>query len=162
MSLEALTVEEGGEGFYTVSLDAEPAGPVTVTPSPPSGTDVSVDPSALTFTTENWGMPQTVAVRAEEDTDALADPVVTIGNLVAGSDYGSVSARSVEVSIVENDTPTLSVAAVEGLESVGALVFEVSLSVPSSSEVSVDYSTSDGSGSAVLGRVRTMRRRSGR
>ena len=43
----ALTVAEGGSGEYTVALAAEPSGPVTVTVSGHSGTDVSLNASSL-------------------------------------------------------------------------------------------------------------------
>ena len=148
VSRDALTINEGSTESYTVVLDSEPTGPVTVTPSVPSNTDVSVDPSSLTFTTGDWRFPKTVFVEAEDDTDAVADALVTISHQVSGADYGSVMASSVTVTIVETDTATLSVEATAGSESSGSLTFRVTLSTPSSSEVTVDYATSNGPGSA--------------
>ena len=148
VSRDALTVDEGSTGNYTVVLDSEPTGPVTVTPSVPANRDLSVDPTELEFTTGNWRNPKTVFVEAATDTDTVADAPVTIGHQVSGADYGSVRASSVRVTIVETDTSTLSVEAAEAPESGGTLVFRVTLSRLSSSEVTVDYATSDGSGSA--------------
>ena len=148
LSRDALTVDEGSTGNYTVVLDSEPTGPVTVTPSVPSNRDLSVDPAELEFTTGNWHVPRTVFVEAATDTDTVADAPVTISHQVSGADYGSVRASSVRVTIVETDTSTLSVEAAEAPESGGTLVFRVTLSRLSSSEVTVDYATSDGSGSA--------------
>ncbi len=148
ISRDALTVVEGATGSYTVALDSEPTGPVTVTPTVPENTDVSVDPTELTFTTGDWSSPKTVLVAAARDPDMVGDAPVTISHQVSGSDYGSAPASSVEVTIVEADASTLAVEAAEGSENDGTVVFRVTLSKASSSEVTVDYATSDGSGSA--------------
>ena len=148
ISRNALTVDEGSSGSYTVVLDSEPTGPVTVTPTAPANTDLSVDPTELTFTAGDWSSSQTVSVAAATDTDTAADPSVAISHQVNGSDYGSVLAASVLVTIVEADTSTLSVEAAAALESDSTLVFRVTLSRASGSEVTVDYATSNGSGSA--------------
>ena len=59
-----LTVLEGGRGSYTVVLESEPAGTVTVTAAVPEGTDVTVSPQRLTFTADDWSEPREVTVRA--------------------------------------------------------------------------------------------------
>ena len=123
ISHDALTVDEGSNDSYTVVLDSEPTGTVTVTPSVPANTDLSVDPMELEFTTGNWRMPQTVFVEAETDPDTVADAPVTISHQVSGADYSAVRASSVRVTIVEADTSTLSVDAVEAPENGGTLVF---------------------------------------
>ena len=66
-SLATLSILEGESGTYTVVLATQPTGDVTVTPVVPSGTDVTVDPTSLTFTTGNWGTEQTVKVSAAAD-----------------------------------------------------------------------------------------------
>ncbi len=142
----ALTIAEGGSSSYTVVLRAEPSGAVTITPSA-SSAEVTVNPAALTFTSGDWNAPQRVDVNAEHDTDAVADPSVTISHQVSDGDYGSVSASSVRVTVVEDDAPTLSIESADADESDGQLAFEVSLSIVSSEDVTVDYRTSDGSGS---------------
>ena len=97
-----LTVLEGGRGSYTVVLESEPAGTVTVTAAVPEGTDVTVSPQRLTFTADDWSEPREVTVRAAEDADALADAEVTVRHAVSG--YGAVTAAAVTVTIQENDT----------------------------------------------------------
>ena len=42
----SLTVPEGGDSTYTVVLETEPTGPVTVTPSVGDNADVTVSPVA--------------------------------------------------------------------------------------------------------------------
>ena len=58
-----LGVDEGDSNTYTVELDSEPTGPVTVTPVRSGDSDVSVS-AALDFDADNWDTPQTVTVRA--------------------------------------------------------------------------------------------------
>ena len=105
-----LTVREGGDGTYTVVLTSQPTGPVTVTPLHGSGdTDVTVS-GALTFTTADWNVAQTVTVSAASDTDAEND-TATIEHTIAGADYGanSVTADDVTVTVTDDDTASTQV-----------------------------------------------------
>ena len=66
-----------------------------------------------------------------------------------GGDYEDVAAAGVEVTIIENDTPVLSVVPeVSAPEGAGALAFAVSLSTASSETVTVGYATADGTATA--------------
>ncbi|MDE2976750.1 MAG: PKD domain-containing protein [Acidobacteriota bacterium] len=151
VSASTLAVTEGSQGTYTVVLDAEPDGEVTVTPVVPAGTDVSVEPVSLTFGTTGWDKPRTVSVSAAADPDAVSDPAVTIEHRVAGAGYGSVNAPSVSVLAVETDSPTLSVSSANAVESSGAVVFQVAISTATDREVTVDFATRDGSASSAAG-----------
>ena len=148
VSTGALQVREGAAETYTVALDSEPTGTVTVTPSVPENRNLSVVPSSLTFTAGDWQTAKTVTVEADTDANTTSEPPVTIGHRVSGADYGSVTASSVRVTIVERDTSVLSVEAAEAFEDAGTLTFEVTLSKDSTSEITVDYATSNGTGSA--------------
>ena len=94
----SLTIGEGGSGTYTVVLDTQPSGDVTVTiVNPTDNTDVTAEPAALTFTTTNWDTAQTVTVSAAQDGDT-DDDTATVTHTVSG--YGSVSsAASVTVTV---------------------------------------------------------------
>ena len=98
----SLTIGEGGSGTYTVVLDTQPSGDVTVTiVNPTDNTDVTAEPAALTFTTTNWNSAQTVTVSAVLDADT-DDDTATVTHTVSG--YGSVSsAASVTVTVAEED-----------------------------------------------------------
>ena len=95
VSTAALTVAEAGSGTYTVKLDAQPTGNVTITPSSddPSAATVS---GALTFTTGNWATAQTVTVTRADDTDTTS---VTVSHAVAGGGYAGVTASAVRVTL---------------------------------------------------------------
>ena len=84
-------------------LDTEPTGNVTVTITDPTGvTDVTADPSTLTFTDQNWGTAQTVTVTAAQD-DNGDDETATITHTVSG--YGTVSTADDVTVTVEDDAP---------------------------------------------------------
>ena len=118
ISITALEVAEGDTGRYTIVLDTEPTADVTVAIQVPEDTDIAVSPLTLTFTADNWNTPQTVAVTAAQDADAVADDPVTITHAVSGGDYEGVTAAEVEVTIIEDDTTgvTISITALEVAE----------------------------------------------
>ena len=103
LSTSAVNVAEGSSATYTVVLDSEPTGAVTVTPSVTGSTDVTLKPASLDFTASNWNTKQTVTVFAAEDADAV-DESATLEHEVSGADYGEVSARSVTVDVSDNET----------------------------------------------------------
>ena len=148
VSETALTVMEGMTGTYTVVLDSQPTGDVTVTVGGASG-DVSASPSSLTFTTMNWDTAQTVTVTAADDDDAIVDDAVTLTHTVSGADYDSETAGSVTVTITEDDpvdvNPTFRVTGPARVgEGDGTATYRVSLSKQPDSTVTVDYATADG------------------
>ena len=109
VSRTSLTVNEGGNGTYTVKLDTQPSADVTVTVNDPTDNgDVTADPASLTFTTSNWATAQTVTVSAAEDADSTQD-TATVTHTVAGGDYDSFAASSVAVTVTDNDTPGVTV-----------------------------------------------------
>ena len=111
VSPTSLSVTEGGSNSYTVVLDSQPTGTVTVTPSASGSPDVSVSGEALTFTASDWEEEQTVAVSAAQDADAVNDTGV-VSHVVAGADYGgnSVTADAVSVTVGDDETASTQVA----------------------------------------------------
>ena len=144
VSLTALTITEGDSGSYTIVLDTEPAADVTVEIQAPENADMAVDQTALTFTADNWNAPQTVTVTAAHDDDAVVDDPVVLTHTVSGGDYEGISVVSVEVSIIEDDTPTLTIADANATEGDGEITFTVRLNVASSLAITVDWTTADG------------------
>ena len=94
---DPVTVREGGAATYTVSLDARPAENVVVELSSDNG-DVTVQPSSLTFTADNWQTAQTVTVSASHDGDKTDERAV-ISHQVSGE-----TAASVNVSVTDDDS----------------------------------------------------------
>ena len=134
---EELEVTEGSSESYTVVLDLEPEGTVTVTVGG-AVEDVTVAPEELTFTTLNWSTAQTVTVTAAEDADAVVDAAVTLTHEVSGGGYDGVTAPDVEVTIIENDIAGVTVApeALEVLEG-GSATYAVVLDAEPTGPVTV-------------------------
>ena len=107
VSKSGLTMSEGGSGTYTVALDSQPTGNVTVTPSSGKPAVATVLPAALTFTTGNWSSAQTVTVTGVDNDVDAADASATVTHGVAG--YGSVPAGNVAVTVTDNDTAGVTV-----------------------------------------------------
>ncbi len=107
VSESALTVtEEDATGdSYTVVLDTEPTADVTVTVAGHAGTDVTPNPTTLTFTSLDWNTPRTVTVTADNDGDTDND-TVTLTHSAASSDgnYSSIAIPGVTVTVLDNDT----------------------------------------------------------
>ena len=102
VGVTALTVPEGGGATYTVVLESEPTGNVTVTPSVSGNSEVTVS-SALTFTPSDWDQAQTVTVSAASDSDAVND-TATVTHTVSGGDYGTVAAGDIAVTVDDDET----------------------------------------------------------
>ncbi len=112
ISPATLTIVEGKTGTYTVVLDTEPVGDVTVAIAGTTNTDLSVNNTSLTFTSDNWDTPQTITVTAQENGDTADEAAVTITNTASSDDddtYDSVAAGSLEVTVMDNDTEGVSV-----------------------------------------------------
>ena len=73
LSKSTLTINEGHAGSYTVALEAEPAGDVTVSVNHSGDRDISAHPTSLRFTPTNWHKPQEVTVKATRDADSTDD-----------------------------------------------------------------------------------------
>ena len=102
LDVTALPVPEGGRATYTVVLASEPTGTVTVTPAVTGSPTVTVS-GALTFTASDWDQAQTVTVSAQDDADAVND-TATVAHTVSGSDYGTVTAEDIAVTVGDDET----------------------------------------------------------
>ena len=110
-----LTVRENDSATYSIRLNTQPTGSVTVTVSGASGavtvdTDAAVgNQSTLTFTTTDWDTAQTVTVAAADD-DNGADEMLTLSHAASGGGYGSLPSNSrpgVSVTVEDDDEPAI-------------------------------------------------------
>ena len=143
---------EGGQAAIDVSLAVAPMATTTLTVTRTSGdSDVSVTTGALTFTPANWNVPQVVRIAAAQDADTANDTAVVT---VMGAGY---TPESIDVSVVDDDRPTLLLAPpflqiTEG----AAATFAVSLEFAPAAPVTVTVARTSGdadvsiSGSATL------------
>ena len=95
-----LTIDEGGTEMYTLTLDTQPLGEVTIAIGS-NNADVAVDQSTLAFTPKNWHMAQEVKVSALEDDDNDNDAAI-LTHAITG--YGSLTeGGTVTVMVPDND-----------------------------------------------------------
>ena len=104
LSKTSLDIDEGGSGDYTVVLTSEPTADVTIESRAPAGSDLTVNPSSLTFTSGNWDSHQTVAVSAADDNDFTDDTGTITHRVTSGdSDYNNRSVGSVAVTVDDDE-----------------------------------------------------------
>ncbi len=145
VSETTLTVAEGGNGAYTVKLNAQPAADVVISVSRSGSADVTASPATLTFTPSNWSTAQTVTVRAAQDADAANDAASIAHAVVAArsaNEYDAVAVAAVAVTVSDDDAgvtvseTTLTVA--EG----GSATYTVKLDAQPASDVVISVSRS--------------------
>jgi glucose/arabinose dehydrogenase len=105
LSMNALTINEGASGTFTVALAAQPTATTTVNVAR-SGGDMDITVSSgttLTFTPSTYATAQTVTIAAAEDPDAIND-TATISVTASG-----LATRMVAVTAIDNDpvAPTI-------------------------------------------------------
>ena len=98
---ELMMTEGGSDETYTVKLNSEPTGTVTIQLRSDSD-DLTVKPSQLKFTAGDWNIEQTVRVTAEHDDDGEHDPAATITHRASGGGYNNVS-KDVTVTVTDDD-----------------------------------------------------------
>lgn len=104
----SVTLPEGFTGSYSLVLDGQPTGDVTISLSS-DNPDVAPYPNSVTFTPDNWQTKQLIGVPAAHDDDA-ADDTAVIGHTVSGADgYAGIDVASVTVSITDDDTAGVTV-----------------------------------------------------
>ena len=98
----SLEVQEGGAAGeeYTVWLSVQPSDTVTVAITGTTNTDLTLDNDSLTFTVDNWHIPQTVTVTASNDADGIED-TATLTHTPSGGDYDNIAASTLPVTVRE-------------------------------------------------------------
>ena len=107
VSKKVLTITEGSSGHYTLVLDRKPTGNVGVGITPLAGTaQVNRTPTALSFNTSNWNIPQRVTVTAIRDADT-SNETVTLFHIVSTQDsrYFGITIDSVTVNVNDTEAP---------------------------------------------------------
>lgn len=106
-------VTEGGSNdTYTLRLNTQPQGTVTVTLSTDS--QITANPTPLLFTTTTWSVAQVVTVAAANDSFAEGSMTSVVSHNVAGGGYESVSIPDVSVNVIDNDSPVVTIAETDG------------------------------------------------
>ncbi len=101
-----MRMTEAHPSFYTVRLDTNPTGNVVIDLDTPHQDKVTVYPTSLTFTPDRLSWTVTVHARDDADKD---DEKATITHKVnaaeSADEYDTVTVRSLDVSVDDNDDP---------------------------------------------------------
>ena len=105
----AINLTEGDMEDYTAVLKSEPTADVTLAVSVPDGATVSLNKTALTFTSTNWNMSQAVQVTALDDEYWRDTRLVRLGHTLTtdATEYSGLSASDVEVVITDDEEATM-------------------------------------------------------
>ena len=157
LSEDAVTVTEasGAEhtDTYTVGLETQPTGTVTVAVASSDTAAATVNPTRLTFATSDWSTAQTVTVTGVDDfTDNAADKrTVTISNHSSGAGYSAAATVTVTVTDAAAAPELLieGASVSEGNTGTTPLTFTVTKHGATDQRVTVDYKP--GTGTAMAG-----------
>jgi hypothetical protein len=107
LSVTELSVNEGGQATFEVSLTSKPVSNVTLDLTLNNTTNFSIDKSQLVFNSNTAiGTTQIVTLSGIEDSDATGNIDSTIDIAVNGSsssEYNGVSSKTVNITLVDND-----------------------------------------------------------
>ncbi|NLE27780.1 MAG: hypothetical protein GX625_21075, partial [Clostridiaceae bacterium] len=140
------TTEAGGTATFTVALNTQPAGEVTIGLSSSDASEGAVAATSLTFTAANWNVAQTATISGQNDAVADGDIAYTIITAAATSSdpkYSGVNPADVSVTNTDDDlipTITLTVNPSIIAENDGLAMFMAVLSHATTQPVTIDLS----------------------
>lgn len=103
------TVTEGGAGdSYTIAMTSEPFANVTVQIAGAPAGQLAVSPSSITFDSNNWNQPQTIAIEAIGGAIPEGGGIVNLNHQVLSTDpyHASQTLPPVEVTVI-GSVPTI-------------------------------------------------------
>ncbi|MFO0888457.1 MAG: Calx-beta domain-containing protein [Isosphaeraceae bacterium] len=103
-----VTTETGGKATFTVVLDSRPTADVTIALSSSNTAEGTVGPASLTFTADNWNVPQIVTVTGVDDgveDGSVAYSIITDPAVSADPGYDGLDPADVSATNVDDHTP---------------------------------------------------------
>ncbi len=142
-----LTINEGtsDSSAFTVKLTSAPTGAVTVSISS-TNTDVKLNPTSLSFGTDDWDSPKSVALKAFADVERTNDSA-TVNINASGGGYDNKS-KTISVTVTDlanpSNAPDLTISEMpSSLTEGGSGTFKVQLANEPSENVTLTLSSSN-------------------
>ena len=150
--------ESYGTLQFRVALTSPPSASVTVEMSSSDVTHATLFPTSVTFTPENWAMPQSAVIVGVADLVADGAHLVTITTEPAVSEdpsYAGIDADDLEISVLDDTDAGIIVGAQHGVtsESGATATFNIVLSSQPTASVTIPFSSSDTSEASVVDAV---------
>lgn len=150
--VSAISSEAGASASFSVVLNSQPSGDVTVgfQPNDPSegivGATVGV--TTLTFTADNWNAPQLVSVTGVDDAVADGDQpyaVLFAASVSTDAAYNALMPANIDLTNTDNDSAGITVGAIEGTtnESGTQTGFTIVLNSEPTANVTLNFNSSD-------------------
>jgi hypothetical protein len=143
------TTEAGGTATFTVVLASRPRADVTIALTSSDTGEVTVAPSSLTFTTDDWRTAKTVTVTGVDDDydDGNASVTITTGAAVStDTGYAGINPADVAVTNEDDDAVGIVVTPTSGLtttEAGGTASFTVVLASRPRADVTIALTSSN-------------------
>lgn len=104
---EGIVTGTNNTDTYTLVLNSEPVAPVNIAVHPDS--QLQTDTNGITFTVQNWNVPQIVTVEVMDDLVAEGTHSGIISHIVNSEDetYASAEAGDVSIIIEDDDSATM-------------------------------------------------------
>jgi hypothetical protein len=137
------TTEAGGTATFTVVLNSQPTGNVTIDLTSSDTTEGTISASSVTFTTGTWNTPQTITVSGVDDIaddGNVAYTIVTAAAVSTDTAYSGRNAADVQVTNADDDQAGFIVTPTTGLRTSEAgttQTFTVRLTTPPSADVNI-------------------------
>ena len=101
----ASSVDEGDEITFSVVLDAAPTTDVVIDVSSADTSEISAQPTTLTFTSQNWNQSQTVTLSGVADGvidgDQMTEIAVGINALASDDAFDELDAQSLTITTID-------------------------------------------------------------
>ncbi|MCB1319121.1 MAG: hypothetical protein KDK34_02645, partial [Leptospiraceae bacterium] len=143
------TSEAGATDTFLVVLNTQPVSNVVMSVNSGTPTEGTPSPGALTFTTANWNVPQTVTMTGADDSVSDGSQVYTASMTITSGLAPYTPAPvpgSVSITNTDNDTPGITVTNTSGLtttEGGGTAFFTVVLDSQPTANVTLNLNSTD-------------------
>jgi len=144
-----VTSETGQQATFNVVLDTRPTNDVTISVTSSDTTEGTVSVASLTFSTNNWNVPQTVTVTGVDDPDVdgpIAYQVILSAAVSTDPDYNGVKPANVSLINADDESGGFVINPTTGLtttEAGGQASFTVRLTTQPSGDVTIGLSSSN-------------------
>ncbi len=148
VSLSSETGESGMQSIFGLALTSQPTSDVTLNFDTDNAAEGTLDINSLTFTPQDWRVPQAVTVTGQNDNRADGDQPYSVIFAPADSKdpaYAKIRPDRIDLVNIDNDTAGFVVGDISGNtnEAGGQAAFQIMLASEPTEDVTVYFDTSD-------------------
>nr|WP_321405449.1 Ig-like domain-containing protein [uncultured Carboxylicivirga sp.] len=102
----SLQINEGNSESFTIVLTAQPSSPITINIQSNNTDAATVSSASITFNSNNWNTEQSITINSIIDANSIDESVIitaSINTATSDPDFASVSNKTLDVTIIDND-----------------------------------------------------------